>query len=71
MSNQFQDNGSNFYYYYPSYVILNEEQYLYSFLHLFADLGGYLGVLLGVSLFQGLRKGRKVICSKGNGRKAS
>lgn len=33
-------------------ILANEELYLYSFLNLAAEVGGYVGLLLGVSLLQ-------------------
>ena len=36
-------------FYFPQLTILSEENYLYTTLTLLAEIGGYLGLLLGVS----------------------
>ncbi len=38
--------------YFPPRVVLNQERYFYSPISLMAEIGGYVGLLLGVSFFQ-------------------
>ena len=38
-------------YYFPPRVMVSEEKFFYTFLSLMAEIGGYVGLLLGVSLF--------------------
>ncbi len=46
-------NGtSKLYLYFPQRTVLNEEHFLYTPLSMFAEIGGYVGVLLGASLWQ-------------------
>jgi hypothetical protein len=40
-------------FYFPSRVVVNEELFLYTFLSMVAEVGGYVGLLLGVSFLQG------------------
>ena len=40
-----------FYFYFSPRIPLSEELYFYTFLSLMAEIGGYVGLLLGVSLF--------------------
>ena len=47
--------GSRYNFYYQPYIIVNEENYLYDLLKVAAEFGGYVGVLLGVSLLQGAK----------------
>ena len=42
---------SDAYFYFIPQVMKSEELYLYTSLSLFAEIGGYMGLLLGVSLF--------------------
>ena len=45
------DSYGDIYFYFAQRVILSEENPFYSFLSLMAEIGGYVGLLLGVSLF--------------------
>ena len=38
-------------YYFPPRIMVSEEKFFYTFLSLMAEIGGYVGLLLGVSLF--------------------
>ncbi len=38
-------------FYFPSRVVVSKENYFYTVLSLLAEIGGYVGLLLGVSLF--------------------
>lgn len=38
-------------YYFPPKIMISEEKFFYTFLSLMAEIGGYVGLLLGVSLF--------------------
>merc|ERR1719385_225806 len=42
------DKGLMYFYFAPR-IMLSKENYLYSFLTLAAEIGGYVGVLLGIS----------------------
>ncbi len=41
-------------FYYPSRVVVNEELYLYPLLSMLSEWGGYVGLMLGVSILQGV-----------------
>ncbi len=47
-------NDSSFgsaFFYFPPRIVQNREKFFYSAMSLFAEIGGYIGLLLGVSLF--------------------
>ncbi len=47
-----RDDGlAQAFFYFPPRIIQNREKYFYSFISLVAEIGGYVGLLLGVSLF--------------------
>jgi len=48
---QMQTNKSQVYFYFQSKTMINEESLLYTALSLFAEIGGYVGLLLGVAIF--------------------
>ena len=53
--NCFRSTTSNWayqYYYFPPLILANEELYLYTVLTMVAEVGGYIGLLLGVSFLQ-------------------
>lgn len=37
---------------FPKYIKLNTSRYSYTLLDLFANIGGYIGLFLGLSIFQ-------------------
>ena len=41
-------------FYFPSRVVVNEELLLYPLLSMISEVGGYVGLLLGVSILQGV-----------------
>ena len=43
------------YFYFPQRVMLSREHHFYSFLSMVAEVGGYVGLILGVSLFHLVR----------------
>ena len=49
-----------FTYYYQPFIIVNQEENLYDLLQVMAEIAGYVGVLLGISILQGVTelKGR-------------
>ena len=46
---QKEDNKGRINFYFEKRVLLSEEHYFYTGLSLLAEIGGYLGLLLGVS----------------------
>ena len=46
---QTEDNKGLIYFYLSKRVVVSEEHHFYSVLSLLAEIGGYLGLLLGVS----------------------
>ena len=46
---QSEDNRGSINFYFEKRVLLSEEHYFYTGLSLLAEIGGYLGLLLGVS----------------------
>ena len=46
--------GSRHYFYFAPYIMVTREKLLYESLQLVADLGGYVGVITGVSFLHGL-----------------
>ena len=46
---QMEDSKGLIWFYFEKRVVLSKENYFYSGMTLFAEIGGYLGLLLGVS----------------------
>ncbi len=46
-----KDNTGQAFFYFPPRIVQNREKHFYSTLSLVAEIGGYVGLLLGVSLF--------------------
>ena len=42
-------------FYFPQRIMVNREKFLYPFITTMAEMGGYVGVLLGVSFLHGAR----------------
>ena len=58
-----EDQHGTAYFYFPQRVVQSKEHNFYSFLSMVAEVGGYVGLLLGVSFFHLVRDQVLILCN--------